>query len=135
MGAVVGATVATVAVNTDQYGFVIEAAQTIRPTSVPPPVSDTCRNFTAVRPDGSVSETRVVASPHIDGAITSAAHSTQTVDDPTSKTRAVDQYLYVARLDDHHLIIVTSFANPVDTTAAELEAEHLLTEAIDGVRS
>jgi Domain of unknown function (DUF5642) len=77
----------------------------------------------------------VIPAPHIVDATTSATHSIQTVDDPaTGKTRAVDQYLYSARLDDSHLVTVTSFASPTDSTAAAQQTEQLLVDAVDTVR-
>jgi Domain of unknown function (DUF5642) len=131
----VGATVTALAVRDDRFGFVINAAQTLHPTAVAPPVLDTCRDFTIVRPDGSVSETRVIAAPHIADAITSATHSIQTIDDPaTGKTHAVDQYLYSARLDDSHLVTVVSLASPVDSAAAAQQAEQFLIDAVNTVR-
>lgn len=130
-----GATIAALAVHNEQFGFVINAAQILHPTVVPSPMPDTCRDFTAVRPDGSVSQTRVIPAPHIADATTSATHSIQTVDDPaTGKTHAVDQYLYSAWLDDSHLVTVTSLASPTDSTAAAQQAQQLLIDAVDVVR-
>ncbi len=131
-----GATIAALAVHNEQFGFVINAAQIPHPTAVPSsPIPDTCRDFTAVRPDGSVSQTRVISAPHIADATTSATHSIQTVDDPaTGKTHAVDQYLYSAWLDGSHLVTVTSLASPRDSTAAAQQAQRLLIDAVDVVR-
>ena len=48
--------------------------------------------------------------------------------------RAVDQYEYVARLDDRHMVTVTSFANPTDTKAVGEQVLRLLSEAVSVVR-
>ena len=67
------------------------------------------------RPDGAVSRTRVIDAPPVIDATTSATHSIQT--GGLAGDRVVDQYEYVALLDDRHMVTVTSFANPTDTKA------------------
>lgn len=68
-------------------------------------------------PDGAVSQTTVISAPHIDDA-----------------TTAVDQYLYSARLDDRHIVTVTSFTGPSDSKAASEEAQRLLTDSVHSIR-
>ncbi|AQT79568.1 hypothetical protein B1R94_10220 [Mycolicibacterium litorale] len=135
VGQTVGATVASLSVTSQQYGFVVNATETPQASAAPAPVAANCRSVTAVAPDGAVSQTTVITAPRIDDATTTATHSIQTVDDAaTGKTHAVDQYLYSARLDDRHIVTVTSFADPPNSKAASEEAQRLLIDVVNSIR-
>jgi hypothetical protein len=128
----VGTVVASLSAHSKQFGVVIKAAESPRPF-VEPRAIEACRTFDVERPDGAVSRTRVIDPPVIDDATTSATHSIQTVEQPDGE-RVVDQYEYVALLDDRHMVSVTSFANPIDTKAVGAAMPGLLADAVNAVR-
>jgi Domain of unknown function (DUF5642) len=128
----VGTVVASLSAHNQQFGVVIKATESPRPFAEPR-VIDACRTFDVERPDGAVSRTHVIEAPVIDGAITSATHSIQTVEQPDGE-RVIDQYEYVALLDDRHMVSVTSFANPTDTKAVGAAMSGLLADAVNTVR-
>src|SRR5688500_206489 len=71
----------------------------------------------------------------VSGAITHATQSIYAVDSPLSgQPHAVDLYVFTARLDDRHVITVTSSASPRDSKATAEQAQHLLISAVDVVR-
>jgi hypothetical protein len=127
----VGTVVTSVSAHNPQFGVVISAAQAPRPF-VARPVIDGCRTFDVETPDGAVSRTHVIDAPRIADATTSATHSIQT--GGLAGDRVVDQYEYVAVLDDRHVVSVTSFANPTDTQAVGRAMPGLLVSAVSAVR-
>ena len=127
----VGTVVTSLSAHNQQFGVVINAAEAPRPFVTSAPI-DACRTFDVERPDGSVSRTRVIDAPPVIDATTSATHSIQT--GGLAGDRVVDQYEYVALLDDRHMVTVTSFANPTDTKAVGEQVARLLSEAVNAVR-
>ena len=79
-----------------------------------------------------MSRTRVIDAPPVADAATSATHSIQT--GGLAGDRVVDQYDYIAVLDDRHMVMVTSFANPTDTKAVGEQVARLLADAVNAVR-
>jgi hypothetical protein len=132
LGQVVGTVATSLSAQDKQFGVVISASQAPAPlpTSAAVPV---CSAFDVERPDGAVSHTRVLDAAMVpDAARTSATHSITTGGD--AGDRVVDQYEYVAQLDDRHLVTVTSFANPTDSQAVGERLPRLLTAAVNAVR-
>ena len=105
----VGTVVTSRSAHNQQFGVVINAAEAPRPFATSAPI-DACRTFDVERPDGSVSRTRVIHAPPVIDATTSATHSIQT--GGLAGDRVVDQYEYVALLDDRHMVTVTEFCQP-----------------------
>ncbi|HTH88103.1 hypothetical protein [Mycobacterium sp.] len=130
-GQTVGTVVTSLSAENKQFGVVIKAAESPRPFVTSAPV-DACRTFDAERPDGAVSRTRVIDAPPVADAATSATHSIQT--GGLAGDRVVDQYDYIAVLDDRHMVMVTSFANPTDTQAVGEQVARLLADAVNAVR-
>jgi hypothetical protein len=54
--------------------------------------------------------------------------------DRTPVRHAIDRYTYTARLDERHVITVTSSENPKNSQAASEKAQQMLADAIDTVR-
>ena len=130
-GQTVGTVVRSLSAENQQFGVVITAAESPRPFVTSAPI-DACRTFDVERPDGAVSRTHVIDAPQVIDATTSATHSIQT--GGLAGDRAVDQYEYVALLDDRHMVTLTSFANPTDTKAVGEQVQRLLSDAVNVVR-
>jgi hypothetical protein len=130
-GQTVGTVVMSLSAHNQQFGVVINAAESPRPFVTSAPI-DACRTFDVERPDGAVSRTHVIDAPQVTDATTSATHSIQT--GGLAGDRVVDQYEYVALLDNRHMVTVTSFANPTDTKAVGEQVQRLLSDAVNAVR-
>jgi Domain of unknown function (DUF5642) len=130
----VGTAVTAVAASGTGPGFIVTATQSPQP-GAEAPVPDTCRNFTTERPDGTMTVAQTIAGPPIADATTRGTHSTVAVEETrTGEMHAVDQYVYTARLDDRHVVSVTSSANPRDSGSAGAQAARLLADAVGVIR-
>ncbi|MET0702838.1 MAG: DUF5642 family protein [Mycobacterium sp.] len=126
--------VVAVAASNAQASFVIQATASPQPTTVSPDPSG-CAEFTTEAPDETSTTAQIVDAPEIAGVTTRGVHSTVAINEPlTGNIHAVDQFVFSARLDDRHLVTVTSSANPRVSKAAGERAKKLLVQAVDVVR-